>query len=624
MRRSKYLFCVTGIVLAVVLTAVVSQAQASAPLAAGISFTVTMSKPQTHLLEVEIRVKIPANLQVPNESDLVMPVWTPGSYLVREFERHVQDFTADVDGRALEWTKIDKNTWRVQTGGARQWRATYRVYANELSVRTSELNSDHAFWNNAALLMYPNGSLNAPATLRVVPQSGWKVATGLPGVPGQQNTFRAENFDILYDSPVEVSDFKELDFRVRGVAHRIVIDGEGNYDPERLRAEVQKIVAAEAAMFGEIPYHDYTFILHLRANTGGGLEHLNSTALGFRRDRFATEDGYQKFAALVAHEFFHLWNVKRIRPDALGPFDYTKENYTRMLWVAEGITEYYGQLMVRRAGLISDRAYLDHLAKQIQDFQETPGRHVMSAEESSFDSWIKFYRPDENSINSQISYYDKGELLGLLLDLDIRRRTNNTKSLDDVMRYLFAEFFQRGRNYTPADFQKACELMAGASLDDFFSRFVRGRDDLAAFYNEMLAGAGLRLEQAGHDIAEGGTAGTQPAIKGFLGADIEDKPDGDYLVVKDVRAGSPAYEQGLNAKDKIIAVDGARVDKDRFEALIAAKRPGDSMRIDVFRFDDVRTFDIRLTGVVDALYRIVPLAQTSEQQQRIYQAWLGK
>jgi predicted metalloprotease with PDZ domain len=401
-----------------------------------------------------------------------------------------------------------------------------------------------------------------------------------------------------------------------------VIDGEGNYDPVRLRADVQKIVEAETSMFGAVPYHDYTFILHLRSNTGGGLEHLNSTALGFKRFGFSTEDGYRKFDALVAHEFFHLWNVKRIRPDALGPFDYTKENYTRLLWVAEGITEYYGQLMVRRAGLISDQVYLDHLAQQIQDFEELPGRKVMSAEESSFDTWVKYYRPDENSVNSQISYYDKGELLGLLLDLDIRRRTNSAKSLDDVMRYLYTEFFQKGRNYTPADFQKACELVAGASLDDIFSRYVRGKDDLGPVYNRMLVIAGLRLEQDGFGI--GLLEGDRPVrLKGFLGADLEEKSAGDFIVIKSVRAGSPAYDQGLNAKDQIIALDDARVDRETFEALIAAKRPGTIVRITVFRFDDVRTFDIRLAGRVDAPYRIIPIVQASEQQKRIYRAWLG-
>jgi predicted metalloprotease with PDZ domain len=574
------------------------------------------------MFEVEVRVKIPANLQVPNESDLVMPVWTPGSYLIREFARHVQDFTADADGRALEWTKVDKDTWRIKTSGVRQWRVTYRVYANELTVRTSELNSDHAFWNNANLLMYPAGYLKAPSTLRIVPVAGWKIATGLPAVDGQPNTFRAEDFDILYDSPVEVSNFKQLDFMVRGVPHRIIIDGDGNYDPERLRTSVQKIVEAETALFGGIPYHDYTFILHLRSNTGGGLEHLNSTALGFKRFGFATEVGYQNFNALVAHEFFHLWNVKRIRPDALGPFDYTKENYTRLLWVAEGITEYYGQLMSSRAGLISNQAYLDHLAQQIQDFEELPGRKVMSAEEASFDSWIKYYRPDENSVNSQVSYYDKGELLGLLLDLDIRRRTGSAKSLDDVMRYLYSEFYLKGRNYTPADFQKACELAAGASLEDFFTRYVRGKDELTGVYNQELAGAGLRLEQAGFGIGldEGDKI---LRLKTFLGADLEEKTTVGFVVIKDVRAGSPAYEQGLNAKDQIIALDGARVDKETFESLIAAKRPGDTVRILVFRFDNVRTFDIKLAGRVDGPYRIVPAPNAGELQRRIRRGWLG-
>jgi predicted metalloprotease with PDZ domain len=623
MHRTLCLFTTLSLALVLLLISCsAAPAQTDAPMSSGISFTVAMPKPQTHLLEVEISIKIPANQQVPNDSDLIMPVWTPGSYLVREFERNVQDFAADAGGNALTWTKINKNTWRIRTNGARQWRATYRVYANELSVRTNELNSDHAFWNNAALLMYPDGRLTSPSTLRVVPQSGWRVATGLPEVTGQPNTFRAENFDVLYDSPVEVSNFKELRFEVRGVPHRIVIDGEGNYDPERMRSDVQKIVAAETSMFGAIPYHDYTFILHLRSNTGGGLEHLNSTALGFRRFNFSTERGWQSFLSLVAHEFFHLWNVKRIRPDALGPFDYTKENYTRMLWVAEGITEYYGQLMVRRADLVSEQAYLDHLAHQIQDFQETPGRQLMSAEEASFDAWIKFYRPDENAVNSQISYYDAGELLGFLLDLEIRRRTNNVRSLDDVMRHLYKEFFERRRNYTPADFQKVCEQVAGSSLEDFFVRYVRGREDLAPVYNQMLAGVGLRLEQAGIAIGQAGPD-SPVRLQGYLGADLEEKTEGDQVVIKSVRAGSPAYEQGLNAKDQIIAVDGTRASKDSFETLIASKRSGETVRITVFRFDDLRTFDIRLGGHVYAPYRIMPLANANVDQKRIYSGWLS-
>src|SRR6266567_319523 len=618
MHRS-YLLVALKLTVVLLLVSSHSPAQSTAPAASDISFTVSMSKPWTHLLEVEMRVRIAANLNVPNETNLVMPVWTPGSYLIREFERHVQDFAADSNGRALDWIKVNKNTWRVQTVGAREWRATYRVYANELTVRTSELNSDHAFWNNAALLMYQDGFIKAPSTLRILPAAGWKIATGLPAVAGQANTFRAENFDILYDSPIEVSNFKQIDFQVRGVAHRIVIDGEGNYDAIRLRDGVQRIVEAETSMFRGIPYHDYTFILHLRSNTGGGLEHLNSTALGFRRFGFATEEGYQDFWSLVAHEFFHLWNVKRIRPDALGPFDYTKENYTRLLWVAEGITEYYGNLMLRRAGLNTNTAYLDHLATQIENFQNTPGRLEMSAEEASFDAWIKLYRPDENSVNSSISYYDKGELLGMLLDLEIRRGTGGAKSLDDVMRYLYSEFYQKGRNYTPSDFQKTCELMAGTSLEQFFSRYVRGRDDLATVYNEVLKGAGLRLGQAGS--ATGAPDGTVP-WKAFLGADLSQ--NGDRLLITSVRAGSPAYEQGLNANDQIVALEGARVTKETFEARLAEKKPGDTIRVTVFRFDDLRTFDIHLARRPNARYRVVAIAEASEEQKRIYQMWMAE
>ena len=257
-----------------------------------IAFTVSMPKPHTHLIEVEVRIKQSgATEPLAKDEVLVMPVWTPGSYLIREFERHVQDFAAfDAAGKPLVWEKINKNSWRVMTGSAREWRANYRVYANELSVRTSEVNSEHAFLNNATVLMYPEGLLRAPATLHVLAPQPWKVATGLPPVPGEKNTFRAENFDVLYDSPVEVSDFKTLSFEVKGVPHRIVIDGVGNYDPEKMRADVKKIVETEVALMGgEIPYHDYTFILHLRANAGGGLDHLNSTALGYPLFGFGSE-----------------------------------------------------------------------------------------------------------------------------------------------------------------------------------------------------------------------------------------------------------------------------------------------------------------------------------------------
>ena len=591
-----------------------------------ISFTVAMPRPHTHLFEIDVAVKRTANGS--EQEQLIMPVWTPGSYLVREFERHVQDFTAtDAAGQPLKWEKTNKDTWRITTNGAREWHARYRVYANELSVRTSELNSGHAFWNNANILMYLDGYLKNPSTVRVLAPDVWKVATGLPAVLGQKNTFRAENFDILYDSPFEVSNFKTLVFNVKGVAHRIVIDGEGNYDPERMRRDVQKIVETESDLMGEIPYHDYTFILHLRG--GGGLEHLNSAALGYPRFGFRIAEGdratssapnatganqpdYRGFLSLVAHEFFHLWNVKRIRPDALGPFDYTQENYTKMLWVAEGITDYYADVALRRAGLISESEYLMAAARAMQALQDTPGRLEQSAEESSFDAWIKYYRQDENSSNSQVSYYEKGALLGLLLDLEIRKRSGGAKSLDDVMRYLYAEYYKKNRNYGPADFQKACELMASGSLDEFFSKYVRGKAELD--YNAALEAAGLRLE-----IVPAGDTG-RASDRIFFGADLQQAQD--RLMVERVYAGSPAYEQGLNFGDQIVALDNQRVTRDFFNARLAEKKPGALINLTIFRFDELSTLLIKLGPGREGTFRIVPLTSQTEMQKKIYRDWL--
>lgn len=603
--------------------------QAAAP---EIAFTVAMPRPHTHLFDIDVSIKRGPTATAPAEESLVMPVWTPGSYLIREFERHVQDFEAkDAAGQPLKWEKINKNTWRVVTNGSRDWHATYRVYANELSVRTSELNSSHAYWNSANLLMYLEGFLTSPATVRVVAPDVWKVATGLPGVPGQRNTFRAENFDVLYDSPFEVSNFKSLLFNVKGVPHRIVIDGAGNYDPERMRRDVQKIVETQVELMGgEIPYRDYTFILHLRSNAGGGLEHANSTSLGYPRFGFTISGGdratsaapaqtgtpqrdYRGFLSLVAHEFFHLWNVKRIRPDALGPFDYTKENYTKLLWVAEGITDYYADLTLRRAGLISDADFISATARSIQSLQNTPGRLVQSVEESSFDSWVKYYRQDENSINSQISYYDKGAILGLLLDLEIRKRTNGAKSLDDVLRYLYTEFARKNRNYTPEDFQKAAELAAGGSLEEFFAKYVRGKDELN--YNAAFEAVGLRLE-----TTLSGPAGL-PVERVYFGAEV--RQEEDRLMVTRVYAGSPAYDQGLNTGDQIVALDNTRVTRDFFNARLAEKKPGDVLNLTIFRFDELSTLLIKLGGRADGPYRIVPLPTQTEAQRRMLRGWLG-
>lgn len=568
-----------------------------------IDYTVSMSKPWTHLLEVEMRLSSADS--APN-LDLIMPVWTPGSYLMREYARHIQDFSVkNASGNALEWQKTTKNIWRVNTGDAREIVVNYRVYANELTVRTNELNDEHAFFTPAALLMYPKDALNAPSTIKVVPYGNWKIATGLPRDGENADTFRAENYDILYDSPFEVSNFKETSFTFQNVPHRIVFTGEGNYELEKVRVDVEKIVRAASDIFGGLPYKDYTFIVNLRG--GGGLEHLNSTALQWNRFGFQPASRYQGFLSLVAHEFFHAWNVKRIRPDALGPFDYSNENYTKLLWAAEGGTSYYENLLLVRAGLMTDKEFLAEKARQIQDLMRRPGRFQTSVEEASFDAWIKYYRQDENSINNQISYYDKGDLMMMMLDLEIRRSSGGAKSMDDVFRTLFSDFYKQNRNYTPADFQRIAEMHAGKSLEDFFRKYVRGREEVD--FNSVFASYGIRL-----DMNEG--AKKTP----YLGADTAEQ--NGRVTVRAVAADTPAYEFGINANDEIVAVDGNRATTAFLNSYIAEKKVGDKIRLTVFRFDQMRDFEVTLGGRSAAPYAFKTDKDVSDSAKKLYKDWL--
>ena len=573
------------------------------PVPPDINYTVSMSKPWTHLLEVEMRFNW---AQMPEKAELKMPVWTPGSYLIREYARHVQDFAVkNSSDNALDWQKINKNTWQISTNGAKEIVVSYRVYANELTVRTNELNADHAFFNNAALLMFPKGELGVPSTIKVMPFGDWKVATGLPKIEGQVNTFRAENFDVLYDSPFEIGNFTEVPFTVEGVPHRFIIEGDGNYNGEKLAKDTAKIVAQAKAIFGELPYKDYTFILNLRG--GGGLEHLNSTALQWQKFGFKPEARYKAFLNLVAHEYFHLWNVKRIRPDALGPFDYENENYTKMLWVAEGGTAYYESILLRRSDLISDQDVLDSKSRLIEQLKARPGRFETSLESSSFDAWIKYYRQDENSVNNQISYYDKGELVGFLLDIEIRKDSGGAKSLDDVMRFLYNEFYKKNKNYTPEDYQKIAEMMAGKSLDDFFKKYVRGTEEID--YNAILGGIGLQLE-----------TGEEGLKQAFLGGNLAES-DGK-LTVRDVPADTPAYQFGLNNNDQIVAIDGNRASQTFLQSYLREKKPGDKVKLTIFRFDELREIEVTLGGRAKSDYKIVPVENPTDEQKRLYREYL--
>lgn len=570
------------------------------PVAPEVSYTVSMSKPWTHLLEVEMTIKL---TQMPDKTDIVMPVWTPGSYLIREYARHVQDFSVmNSAGKPVSWQKTSKNNWQIESKGTDTLLVRYQVYANELTVRTNELNDQHAFFTPAALIMYPRGFLNIPSTIKVNPYGNWKVATGLPKIG--ENTFQAENYDVLFDSPFEVSDFKEITFEVQGKPHRFVITGDGNYDLQKIARDTAKIVEEGYKMFGDLPYKDYLFILNTRG--GGGLEHLNSTALQWNKFGF-TGSRYTDFLSLVAHEFFHLWNVKRIKPDVLGPFNYEAENYTKLLWTAEGATSYYEGILLYRAGLINEKEFFEPKARQIQSLQTRPGRFQTSLEESSWDAWIKYYRQDENSINNQISYYDKGELVNFLLDVEIRSASKGTKSLDDVFRYLYNEKSKKGLNFTPEDYQKTSEMMAGRSLDNFFGRYVRGREEID--YDAILNGMGLRLKADAE----------RP--KAYLGATLAQ--ESDRLMVKTTPSGTPAYEQGLNTNDQIIAVDGHRVNLQSLNSYLDQKKGGDKITLSLFRFDVLRNMEITLASNSAINYKIVPVENPTEEQRAVYRSFLN-
>jgi predicted metalloprotease with PDZ domain len=586
-----------------------------------VRYRLRMPEPHTHLLHVEIEA---GGVDAP--LGLVMPSWTPGSYLMREFPRNVQGFAAvDGRGRPLAWEKTDKGTWVVQPpedGGA--VRATYQVYANEISVRTSHLDATHAAVNGASVFMYVAGRENGPLELAVEGAPGWRTTTALRRVErkGPAEVFAAESYDELVDSPLETGTHALAELEVEGKAHRWAVWGRGNLDLSRLVEDTRRIVLAEREIFGVLPYPDYTFLLHLVPGGYGGLEHRNSTALLADRWSFRGKE-YEGFLGLVAHELFHLWNGKRIRPAVLGPFDYTRESYTRDLWVVEGFTTYYTDLVLRRAGIISEARYLERLGESVSRYLATPGRAVQTLAESSFDAWIKFYRPDANTPNAQISYYLKGSLVALLLDLGIRERSGGQRSLDDVMRVLWSRFGEPGAGFPEGEVERVASEVAGEDLAPWFDRWLRSTEELDL--DAGLAAAGLRLVPG--DAAEGrkgaaavkaGETGARPDLQ----VGLRFKEEGGRAVVSQVLAGMPAYRAGANAGDELVALDGLRVTPQTLPARLAERRAGDRVALTVFRRDELVTLEITLEEAPPSVFRVVPVEAPSTEQEAVRADWL--
>ncbi|MBB6501386.1 M61 family metallopeptidase [Pedobacter cryoconitis] len=530
-----------------------------------VNYEVSFIEPQAHYVAVKMHIAGLTKAYV----DVKMPVWAPGSYLIREFSKNVEGFAATSGMKVLKTEKIKKNTWRVYTSNSNAVDVNYSVYAFEPSVRTAFIDASHAFLSPTGIFMYPDNQLALPSTVKVIPFEGWnKVSTGLEPVAGQQFTYTAKNYDILFDSPIEVGNQDVFEFTAAGVKHEVAMYGGGNYNVERLKVDMAKIVEQATAIYGENPNKHYTFIVHNFSRGGGGLEHLNSTVLGASRDDYASEEGYKGFLSLVAHEYHHLWNVKRLRPVALGPFDYENENYTTNLWVAEGFTAYYENKFMLRAGFLNPGEFVNTLTKAVNDLMNTPGSRVQSAAMSSFDAWIKYYRPDENSNNSGVSYYSKGEVVGLLMDLEIANATKGKYSLDDVMKAMYEQCKMKGKGYTDAEFKAMVEKISGVSFTNFWDMYVNGTQPIE--YAKYLGYAGIKVtDENDHSVVYMGIANR--------------KVDG-HLIVISVGRNTSAWDGGVNAGDEVISVDGVAAEQVIGKmAVITSKKVGDVVTVKVKR-----------------------------------------
>ncbi len=585
--------------LLIMLTTPLSQAQSPE----AIRYTLRFPAPQTHYVEVEAVYPTGGQAAI----DLYMAVWTPGSYLVREYERHVEAVTAIADGRPAVVAKTLKNRWRVTTGGAASVTVSYRVYGREMTVRNNWIEAGFAMLNGAPTFLTLADKAPRPHDVRIVPAAGWAgSATALMPVEGQPHTYRAEDFDTLIDSPIVVGNPVTREFTVEGIRHVLVLEGDPSlFDVDRAVVDVQKIVEASRAVMGPLLYPHY-FFLNMVVDTGGGLEHKNSFLTMSSRFATRTHQRYLGWLGLVAHEYFHNWNVKRLRPIELGPFDYETENYVKALWVAEGFTDYYADVLVRRAGLSTVAEYLNGLSDQIEAVQTTPGRLVTPLEMASYDTWVKQYRPDENTPNTTINYYPKGAVIAFLLDARIRQATNGARSLDDGMR-LALQRYGGPTGFTQEQFYATMSEVAGTDLGPFFRTAVASTDELD--YTQALDYFGLRFRPV--DAARAGA---------FLGATT--RVENGRLIVTGVRRDTPAMAAGLNVGDEILAMDDVRVPPDGLAARLEQYRAGDTVALLVARRDRLTRLDLRFGADPGRPWRLEVRTDASPEQQARMAAWL--
>jgi predicted metalloprotease with PDZ domain len=546
---------------------------------------------------------------------LRMPAWSPGSYMIREYARHVQGVEArDARGRALAVGRVSKDRWRVAAPARGPVRLSWLVYANELSVRSNHVDDTHAFVQPTAAFLCPEGMEDRPLRVEVRAPRGWDVACSLPRRRGPRTVFEAADQEALHDAPIHLGLLRRFPFRVRGVPHELALWGSGNEDPRGLVRDFRRIVEAGARLFGGLPYRRFVVhgLLSDGAAGGGGLEHRDGFVFQLPRFGFRPRKAYDRALALLAHEFFHAWNVRRIRPAGLLPYDLAQEKYTRLLWQFEGVTSYYELLLLRRAGLWSRARTLEALAERLGQLPAVPGRRETSLAEASVAAWVKFYRSDENSSNSSVSYYLKGSLAGMALDLHLRAASRGRRSYDHVMRLLWRRYGRRGVPVPEGALPGVLEEAGGAAAARLHRRLVEGTADVD--WDALLAPLGLRANRA-PVTPEGWGAG------GWLGVDVEDRAGRTYL--KAVRADGPAAD-AVAAGDELVAFDGLRTNAEALPRRLAEKRPGARVRLALLRGDRLVERSVRLARPPAERISLAPDPKAKPAARRLLEGWLGK
>jgi len=562
-----------------------------------------------------------------------MPVWSPGYYGVGDYSRNVSNFRVeDGAGHALPWEKVTTNTWRVAAANAPAIVVSYDVFGAVSFAANTYIGDDRAYLSPSSVFVHVAGMIQHPVTVTFQLPANWKqIATGLEPIPGKVNTYSAPDFDVLYDSPILIGNQEYLSFDVKGVPHFVAIENVSpSIDRTKMLADLKRMVTSATELMGDVPYKHYTFLMMGRGN--GGIEHLNSASIQFNGDSLGTDQGYLRWLSYVCHEYFHNFNVKRIRPIALGPFDYDQPNLTNMLWVSEGLSVYYQDLVLVRSGQMTSNQYLDKMKNLMASFENSSGRHYQSDTESSINTWNTGSGVGGDR-NTTISYYNNGAMMGAMLDLKIRNESKNRKSLDDVMRGLYRKYYlEKKRGFTDAEFRAECEAAAGADMAEVFEYASTSKD---ANYAKYFAYAGLRLDVKTEDAPgaflgvnthaeEPPPAAPSPGGPGRGGAGRGGRGGAPELrlVITGVSTGSPAQTAGLEAQDQIVEVDGAPASAKVLNDALMAKRPGDKLKLRISRSGSAREVEVELAKNEKKTFSFEPVTSSTPLQAAILKDWL--